>query len=429
MYTIHDYVTTTYDDWYKQYHVPAPDYSSKLDTVISLLQQLVDRALPRLSDGPSVDPIVVSYPTVGTQPPYQVGTVPVSVADPLAVTTTHGDGDLRLAIVNADDQSGPVPLLIKSNECLEVTSCPSKPFEIAQPVDVNVVNQPTVTVGNHINATVDGSVSVTNHLSATVDGAVSVTGAVEVSGFVGVTGVVEVINTNVLGVPVPLVIAGVTTGPPLHVTIDGDVSLEQPVSVVAHDTFPVDVVNPISISNTTPLPVEIESAPTLQVDVMNQTLVTSPIISGPIPIEASSPLPTIVMNTPHVLVDQPCHVIVDNNLHVVVDGTVYALVTNVPGTTLQVDAGTNPIPVSLDVDWEHPLPIGASGYIDGVNRHNLMPVTIFQPADNSLYLGQDCASTINGEAPSSFAQGMCYRAISCNGDFAGGPTTLKTSTY
>ena len=66
-------MTTTYDDWYNQYHVPASDLTAKLDTVISLLQQLVDRKLPRLSDGPSVDPIVVSYPTVGTEPPYQVG--------------------------------------------------------------------------------------------------------------------------------------------------------------------------------------------------------------------------------------------------------------------------------------------------------------------------------------------------------------------
>lgn len=429
MFTIHDYVTTTYDEWYKQYHVPSPDYTSKLDTVIDLLQQLVGRVLPRLSDGPSADPIVVCYPTVGTQPPYQVGTVPVSVADPVAVTTTHEDADLRLAIQNASDSSGLVPLLINTNECLEVTSCQSKPFEIAQPVDVNVVNQPTVNVGNHVNATVDGSVSVMNHLSATVDGAVSVTGAVEVSGFVGVTGVVEVINSNVLGVPVPLVIAGVTTGPPIHVTVDGSVSIDEPVSVTAYDTLPVRVTNSVPITTSGPIPVDIESAPTLGVDVQNQTLVTSPLFDSPVPIAASAPIPTIVMNTPHVLVDSPCHVIVDNNLHVVVDGTVYSTVVNVPGTTLSVDFGTNPLPVSLDVDWEHPLPIGASGYVDGVNRHNLMPVTLFQPADNSLYLGQDCSSTINGETPSSFSQGMCYRAVSCNGDFAGGPTTLKTSTY
>ena len=286
MFTISDYVTTTYDGWYKQYHVPASDLTAKLDTVISLLQQLVDRKLPRLSDGPSVDPIVVSYPTVGTEPPYQVGTVPVSVAEPLAVTTTFEDADLRLAVTNAKDESGPTPLLIKTNECLEVTSCPSKPFEIAQPVDVAVVNRPTVDVGNHI--------------SATVDGAVTVSGAVEVSGFVGVTGVVEVVNTSVLGIPVPLAIAGVTTGPPIHVTIDGDVSLHEPVSVVADSPLPVTVENEITISNTTPLPVEIESAPTLQVEVMNQTLVTSPLISAPIPIEAASPLPTIVTNTPPV---------------------------------------------------------------------------------------------------------------------------------
>ena len=124
-----------------------------------------------------------------------------------------------------------------------------------------------------------------NHISATVDGAVTVSGAVEVSGFVGVTGVVEVVNTSVLGVPVPLVIAGVTTGPPIHVTIDGDVSIHEPVSVVADGPLPVTVENEITISNTTPLPVEIESAPTLQVEVMNQTLVTSPLISAPIPIE------------------------------------------------------------------------------------------------------------------------------------------------
>lgn len=415
MFTINDYVTTTYDDWYKQYHVPAPDLTAKLDTVISLLQQLVDRKLPRLSDGPSVDPIVVSYPTVGTEPPYQVGTVPVSVAEPLAVTTTFEDADLRLAVTNANDESGPTALLIKTNECLEVTSCSSKPFEIAQPVDVKVVNRPTVDVGNHI--------------SATVDGAVTVSGAVEVSGFVGVTGVVEVVNTSVLGVPVPLVIAGVTTGPPIHVTIDGDVSLHEPVSIVADSPLPVTVENEVTISNTTPLPVDIESAPTLQVEVMNQTLVTSPLISAPIPIEAASPLPTIVTNTPHVILDQPSHVIVDNNLHVVVDGTVYALVTNVPGTSLQVQAGDDPINVTLDVDWQHPLPVGPSGYVDGVNMHNLTPVTLFQPADNSLYLGQLCSSAINGEAPTTFEQGMCYRAISSAGNLGGGPTTLKTSTY